>query len=76
MLGDGKLCRFELHHPMSLGDAFAALFRGKPRKANPEKAQALLGLGKKPEPVGHEPAVPAQPNESRELVETARMLVK
>ncbi|HWE87740.1 MAG TPA: hypothetical protein VG267_22545 [Terracidiphilus sp.] len=68
MLGHGKLCRYELHHPMSLSDVFAALFRPKPKKAQP--VSALLGLGQRPEPEGAEPAVPEQTNESREAVET------
>jgi len=71
MLGHGKLCRFELHHPMSLGDILAALFRGMSRQA-----QAFLGVGKKPEPSGREPADSAQINQNRKPVETARVLVK
>lgn len=69
MLGQGKLCRYELHHPMSLGDVLAALFRGKPKKAHP--LGAAPGLGQRREPVGADPAVPKQTKESREAVETA-----
>ncbi len=75
MLGNGNLGRYERHHPMSLGDVLAALFRGKPQKAHPGKTQTLLGMGKKPGPAGPEPAVPAKTNVSRETVRPARVQV-
>jgi hypothetical protein len=44
MMGHGKDCRYELHHPMSIGDVLAALFRGKPKE--PGAGAKLLGLGR------------------------------
>lgn len=56
MLDQGKLCRYKLHHPMSLGDALAALLRRKPRKQQ-ENPEGLLGLRTKPASDDFEPAV-------------------
>jgi len=58
MLGEGKLCRFELHHPMSLGDLLAALFRGKPRKMRTEDRTTFAALPETPEPAETEHAAP------------------
>jgi len=76
MLGHGKLCRFQIHHPMSLGDVLAALFFGKLRQARPRQAQAIPGDEMKPGTSGRKPADSAQTNQNRKPVETARVLVK
>ena len=44
MKGHGKHRVYELHHPMSLGDILAALFRRKPKKSAGGAAE-VLGIG-------------------------------
>ncbi|HUY94284.1 MAG TPA: hypothetical protein VMU71_03255 [Terracidiphilus sp.] len=61
MMGHGKDCRYELHHPMSIGDVLAALFRGKPKE--PGAGAKLFGLGQSAEAA---PAVPVSKNEQDE----------
>ena len=44
---------YELHHPMSLGDAIAALFRGRPRPIRADQTvESALGLMKEPDVAG------------------------
>jgi len=76
MLGHGKLCHYELHHPMSLGDALAALFRREPRKQRPANAAALLSLGQKPESADLELSTIALTNDHCDLLESDQVAFK
>lgn len=74
MKSQGKDCRFELHHPMSLSDALAALFRWEPRKRRGENAEALFGLGERAGVGEPEPAT--RKSEEREEADVARLQAK
>jgi len=49
MLRRGKGYRYRIHHPMSLGDALAALFRREPKQAGARTAR--LGVEQRPKPI-------------------------
>ena len=74
MMGYGRSCRYELHHPMSLGDALAALFRAKPKKLE-EDAETLLGLGQRVEP-GDDPVPSLLASEEADAAATAHVEMK
>lgn len=74
MMGYGRSCRYELHHPMSLADALAALFRAKPKKLD-ENVETLLGLGQRMEP-GDEPVPNLPASEEPDAAATAHIEMK
>lgn len=57
MPGKGKYCRYELHHPMSLSDFLAALFRGKPKMQHAATAEMRILSGRETVLTAPEPAV-------------------